>query len=108
VNDAELEPLDTLIGGYLNGDWPGEYGDPWGAAQAFVTPEPDYAPLVPTLIHRVLAGSSSEEALERALARIGLGYRPSVDGSVSYRTWLLAVADRGRRAATQDAGGLTR
>jgi hypothetical protein len=82
------------MGGYLNEDWPFEYGGPWAAVEAFVRHEPASAPSVRADIDRLLARSDSDREVEDQLDKFGLGYRPSTDGSVSYRAWLLAVADR--------------
>lgn len=90
----ELEALATLIGGYLNEDWPEEYGDPWTAVGAFVRNEPDYAPFVRSDIEQLVRQPITDQEVEDGLAMFGLGYRPSVDGSVTYRAWLMNVADR--------------
>jgi hypothetical protein len=91
---SDLKALGTLIGGYLNEDWPEDYGDPWAAVEAFVRYEPGYAPAVRSDVEQLVAEQISDREVEKRLAKFGLGYRPSVDGSIMYRTWLLDVADR--------------
>jgi hypothetical protein len=91
---SDLESLDQLLGGYLNEDWYLEYGDPWIAVEAFVREEPDYAPSLRTDIDLAVAAAASDQELGRRLGKLGLGYAATTAGWHSYRTWLLAVADR--------------
>jgi hypothetical protein len=90
----DLEPLDTLIGGYLNQDWPEEYGDPWLAVEAFVRYEPEYASLLRADVESLIAQCHSDRELERRLDKFALGYAATNGGWSSYSTWLQAVADR--------------
>jgi len=91
---SDLKALSTLIGGYLNEDWPDDYGDPWAAVEAFVRYEPSYAPSLRSDVEHLVAEQISDQDVEKRLGKFGLGYRPSTDGSIQYRTWLLEVADR--------------
>ena len=91
---SDLKALSTLVGGYLNEEWPEDYGDPGAAIEAFVRHEPDCAPSLRSDIEELVAEQISDQEVEKQLGKFGLGYRPSVDGSIRYRTWLLAVADR--------------
>ena len=91
---TDLKALGTLIGGYLNEDWPDEYGDPWLAVDRFVLWEPDYAPLVRADVEQLVAACGSDDEIEKIMDRFGLGYAATTDGWSSYRAWLLAVADR--------------
>lgn len=91
---SDLEALHQLLGAYLYEDWYIDYGDPWLAVEAFVQEEPDYAPSLRADIDRAVAEAASDQELERRLDRLGLGYAATNAGWSSYRTWLLAVADR--------------
>lgn len=90
----EFDGLGALIGGYLNEDWYLEYGDPWVAIERFVLWEPDYAPRVRTDVDKLIAQDRSDEEVEQMMDKFGLGYDAVGAGWSSYRTWLLAVADR--------------
>jgi hypothetical protein len=90
----ELNALGTLIGGYLNEDWPEEYGDPWVAIERFVLWEPGFAPAVRSDVDRVIAECTSDQEVEKVLDKFGLGYAATTAGWDSYGAWLLAVADR--------------
>jgi hypothetical protein len=90
----ERDALAALIGGYLNEDWPEEYGDPWAAIERFVLWEPGYAPSVQVDVSRLIGRCASDAEVENALAKFGLGYAATNDGWATYTSWLLAVADR--------------
>lgn len=90
----DLKALSTLIGGYVNQDWPEEYDDPWAAVERFVQWEPDYAPHLRADIAWLTAQYPSDQDVETVLDRMALGYAATNDGWSSYREWLLAVADR--------------
>jgi hypothetical protein len=90
----ELEALGVLIGGYLDQDWPEEYGDPWAAVEAFVRWEPELAPFLRADVESLVANVESDQHIERRLAKFGLGFAATEAGWNSYGTWLRAVADR--------------
>ncbi len=90
----ELKALRTLIGGYLNEDWPEEYGDPWAAIERFVLWEPDFAPFVQADVSRLIAQCQSDSEVEETLGKFGLGYAATNAGWDTYGDWLLAVAGR--------------
>ena len=86
--------MKTLLGGYLHEDFADFHGNAWGAVDAFVQNQPEYAPQLRRQITELISASPSEADLERALVVLGLNYLPTADGWDSHRTWLLAVADR--------------
>jgi|SRR4051812_10990356 len=91
---TDLKALSTLIGGYLNQDWPEEYSDPWAAVERFVQWEPDYAPHLRADIAWLMTRCASDQDLENVMDKWALGYAATNDGWDSYGAWLLAVADR--------------
>lgn len=91
---TDFKALGTLIGGYLNEDWPEEFSDPWAAVERFVLWEPEYAPWVSSDIRALTSQIQSDQEVSRQLAKFGLGYAATNDGWKSYSQWLLAVADR--------------
>ena len=90
----EFNALGALIGGYLNEDWYLEYGDPWIAIERFVLWEPGYARGVRADVDKLTAQCGADEEIEQIMDSFGLGYDAVGAGWSSYRTWLLAVADR--------------
>lgn len=88
------EALEILLAGYLHEDFAYLDGSAWGAVESFTRNQPEEAPQLHGEITDLLSLCQSESELERAVARLGLNYLPSADGWTSYRTWLLAVADR--------------
>ncbi len=90
----QLPALEQLFGGYLHEDWADDYADVWQAVDDFVRSQPSYAPAVRGEVEQVLTECKSEATLEECLDGLGLVYYPPGLGWSSYRTWLIAVADR--------------
>lgn len=90
----QIDALECLTAGYVNQDWPEEYGTPWSAVEAFVRDEHGHAPGLRSDIDSFLRSVDGDDQVERGLIRLGLGYAAEADGWGSYREWLLAVADR--------------
>ena len=91
---TELDPLEQLLGGYLNEDWADEYTDPWQAMDDFVRSQHSYALTLRGAVEDVLGHYPTEDLLFARLLRLGLGYRIQFHGWTSHRDWLLAVADQ--------------
>jgi contact-dependent growth inhibition (CDI) system CdiI-like immunity protein len=91
---TDFASLRLLLGGYLHEDFDDEFGDSWGAVEAFAQNEPEDPPHIREDITRLLATVSSEEEVRRlVLDEFGSYYLAEVDGW-TYRGWLEAVADR--------------
>jgi CdiI immunity protein len=88
------EALECLLGGYFHEDFIDLYGSAWGAVDSYAQGQPDYAPQLRREITELLSTCKSEAELDSALVDLGTCYLPEADGWVSYRAWLLAVADR--------------
>jgi hypothetical protein len=93
--------LEQLFGGYLHEDWAEDYVDFLQATDAFVQHQPSSGPAVPGEIAQLLRECDSEAVLEERLDDLGLVYYPPGLGCNSYRTWLLAVADRVKEALSR-------
>src|SRR5947209_4608918 len=86
--------LQLLLAGYLHEDFPDDYGDAWGAVEAFALNEPEDPPRIRDDVTKLLATVSSEEEVRRVvLDDLGSYYLAEADGW-TYREWLQAVADR--------------
>lgn len=86
--------LKQLLQGYLNFDWPEEYGDPWSAVADFLRSEPEYGRLLGAEIAALLRTATSEGDLRQVvLGELGSGYLPEADGW-TYAAWLREVARR--------------
>jgi hypothetical protein len=85
--------LTLLLQGYLNLDWPDEYGNPWAAVDDFLASEP-LARQLRSEIDEILAGNMPDDYL-RALVvdTIGSGYLPEANGW-TIADWLRALANR--------------
>jgi hypothetical protein len=91
---TDFESLRLLLAGYLHEDFHDDYGDAWGAVDAFALNEPEDPPHVREDVTRLLATVSSEQEVRRiVLDDFGSCYLAEVDGW-TYREWLQAVADR--------------
>jgi hypothetical protein len=88
------DALGCLLAGYLHEDFVDLHGSAWGAVDDFARSQTDYAPQLRREITELLDAHQSEVSLQAAVESLGLDYLPEADGWVSYRAWLLAVADR--------------
>ena len=89
--------LRHLLQGYLNEDWPDEYGDPSRAVEDFLSGEPELAGRLEGDIWNALVSSSDEAELESLVVlELGSGYFPPGEG-LTFQDWLIAVARRVRR-----------
>jgi len=85
--------LRLLLRAYLTQDYPYDYGDAWGAVEAFAR-EPEKAPLLRAEIDEVLAANPTEPELKRLfLDEYASDYLPEWDGW-TYRAWLTEAARR--------------
>lgn len=94
--EAEDSALTLLVSGYLNLDWPEDYGDAWRAVEDFLASEPpDSARELADEIAALLSTERSEADLTSYLVdTLGSGYLPEGDGWTSTKSWLEAVAHR--------------
>ncbi len=93
----DLPALRLLVQGYLNLDWPDDYGDPWRAVDDFLQNEPSHVGLLLDEIENLLR-DASEEALRRLILEdLGSGYLPETEGW-AYRSWLTELARRTSKA----------
>lgn len=98
----DFPALRHLLQGYLNEDWPEEYGQPWKAIEDFIQGEPDFSAALGDEIWHAILSCSEESELESLVIRdLGSGYFPPADGW-TFQSWLIDVARR-VRAATQTA-----
>ncbi len=88
------DALATLLAGYLHEDFVDLHGSAWGAVDHYARVQSEFAPQLRQEIDDLLTSYDSESSLQAAVAALGLDYLPEADGWESYRTWLLAVADR--------------
>jgi len=85
--------LSYMCRGYVNQDWPGEYGHVWAAVDDFVEEEPDKAPQVPDEVAALLEREQTEDDLHRTMRSMFCGYWPYASGS-TYKEWLTEVSRR--------------
>jgi len=86
--------LQHLLGAYFHQDWFDEYGNEDAAVDAFVAESQSHAPRLSGEVDWALASYPDESDLEQYLDTLGCEYVPR--GSVTYRGWLTAIADRVR------------
>jgi hypothetical protein len=87
----------TELAGFFHQDFMDEYSGPWAAVDDFIDDRPELVAGLPEEVDRLLEQYPSEEQLAQFLHRAHFCYYVMADGW-TYRTWLLAVADRMRRA----------
>jgi hypothetical protein len=88
------DALKCLLAGYLHEDFMIVHGSAWGAVEDYAHDQVEFAPQLHGQIADLLEAFPSESSLEAAVSSLGLNYLPAADGWTSYRSWLLAVADR--------------
>ncbi len=88
------DALERLLGDYLHEDFMLVHGSAWGAVEDYAHDQIEVAPQLRHQITELLNSCQSESGLEATVTELGLNYLPSADGWQSYRSWLLAVADR--------------
>ena len=91
---TKFDALDNLMGAFIHEDVFDDYGTVENAIDEFARVQPATAPRLRGDIEAVLREFRDDDALRSALKRMGLNYAAVRAGWPSYRTWLLAVADR--------------
>lgn len=83
--------------GYFHEDWVDDYPGPWDVVDDFVEDQPELAAELPKEVDRLLAENPSEAQLKQLFWELRCCYYIEADGW-TYRGWLIAVADRVKRA----------
>ena len=91
--------LAYFMSNYFHQDFDQEFGDEWGAVDAFIRADPHLAPAVPADIDQLLATHTDEATLDSYLSNLGCEYRADPEDG-GYRGWLTEVARRVREATT--------
>ncbi len=97
IPSVAFPALYTLAQIYFSEDWPDFYNDdPLCAVEAFVKGHPGLSDQLPSEVEALVESEVSEAELGDLFRRIELLYDPPVLDHLSYRDWLLAVAERVR------------
>lgn len=91
--------LDYLLGTYFHQDFFEDYGDEWGALDAFMRLDAHLVSALPDEIDRLLATHPTEDALDDYLNDLGCEYLAGPEDG-GYRGWLTEVARRVREATS--------
>jgi hypothetical protein len=87
----------TELAGFFHEDFMEDYSGPWAVVDDFMDDRPELVAGLPDEVDSILRQYPSEEQLEQFLRGLHFCYYVKADGWTC-RSWLLAVADRMRRA----------